>query len=40
MVYRNTNQISFLNKFQEGPINFLPTYKFDKGTDVYDSSNK
>ena len=23
--------------FDEGPINFAPTYKFDKGTDTYDT---
>ncbi|ETW09895.1 hypothetical protein, variant 1 [Aphanomyces invadans] len=27
-------------RFREGPLNFLPTYKFDKGCDVYDSSAK
>ncbi|XP_052799646.1 inositol polyphosphate 5-phosphatase K-like isoform X1 [Mya arenaria] len=26
--------------FQEGPLNFKPTYKFDKDTDVYDTSEK
>jgi hypothetical protein len=26
--------------FVEGPLHFRPTYKFDKGTDVYDSSSK
>ncbi|GMH46612.1 hypothetical protein TrVE_jg8891 [Triparma verrucosa] len=26
--------------FAEGPLNFKPTYKFDKGTDTYDSSKK
>lgn len=26
--------------YQEGPLNFRPTYKFDSGTDVYDSSSK
>jgi len=26
--------------FREGPLNFPPTYKFDKGTDTYDSSAK
>ena len=25
---------------REGPLNFLPTYKFDRGTDVYDTSPK
>jgi len=23
--------------FKEGPLNFNPTYKFDKDTDVYDT---
>lgn len=26
--------------FQEAKIDFLPTYKFDVGTDVYDTSEK
>lgn len=26
--------------YQEGPLNFPPTYKFDSGTDTYDSSSK
>uniref|UniRef100_A0A7S3PZ34 Inositol polyphosphate-related phosphatase domain-containing protein n=2 Tax=Chaetoceros debilis TaxID=122233 RepID=A0A7S3PZ34_9STRA len=26
--------------FEEGPITFRPTYKFDKGTDTYDTSPK
>lgn len=26
--------------WKEGPLNFAPTYKFDPGTDVYDSSSK
>lgn len=26
--------------FQEGPLHFRPTYKFDKRSDVYDSSSK
>ena len=27
-------------RLQEGPLGFLPTYKFDKGTQVYDTSEK
>lgn len=27
-------------RLQEGPLGFLPTYKFDKGTSVYDTSEK
>eukprot|EP00943_MAST-04B_sp_MAST-4B-sp1_P004411 g4411.t1 len=27
-------------KFNEGPLNFRPTYKFDKESDVYDTSRK
>lgn len=30
----------FYNKFQEGVIDFFPTYKFDRGTNNYDSSSK
>lgn len=26
--------------YREGPLNFRPTYKFDSGTDTYDSSSK
>tara|TARA_B110000091_G_scaffold62498_1_gene68722 strand:- start:316 stop:1836 length:1521 start_codon:yes stop_codon:yes gene_type:complete len=28
------------SNFQEGPLHFKPTYKFDPGTDVYDTSKK
>ena len=26
--------------YEEGPLSFAPTYKYDKGTDVYDTSSK
>lgn len=29
-----------LRRFQEGTISFLPSYKYDPGTDVYDTSKK
>jgi hypothetical protein len=29
-----------LQKYEEPEIDFLPTYKFDKGTSVYDTSEK
>ena len=29
-----------LAPFSEAPIAFAPTYKFDKGTDIYDTSKK
>ncbi|XP_047449685.1 inositol polyphosphate 5-phosphatase Ka isoform X2 [Mugil cephalus] len=29
-----------LQEFEEGPLDFQPTYKFDRNTDTYDSSNK
>jgi hypothetical protein len=28
------------NGYQEGVITFLPTYKYDNGTDIYDTSEK
>lgn len=36
----NKNPGMRLRIFQESPISFLPTYKFDLGTDQYDSSEK
>lgn len=29
-----------LNRFMEGPINFPPTFKYDKNCNVYDTSKK
>lgn len=40
---RKKDRATFLSPFagyQEGPLNFRPTYKFDSGTDTYDSSSK
>ncbi|EST07064.1 Endonuclease/exonuclease/phosphatase [Kalmanozyma brasiliensis GHG001] len=31
---------SLFDDFHEGPLDFAPTYKFDKGTDRYDTSEK
>ncbi|CDR94681.1 endonuclease/exonuclease/phosphatase family protein, putative [Babesia bigemina] len=31
------NQLPFVSRLQEAPINFDPTYKFKKGTDFYDA---
>lgn len=33
------NDISF-PEFREGPINFAPTYKYNNGSDTYDTSEK
>ncbi|XP_041864282.1 inositol polyphosphate 5-phosphatase K isoform X2 [Melanotaenia boesemani] len=30
----------FLQEFEEGPLNFKPTYKFDRKSDSYDTSGK
>ncbi|KAM8741635.1 inositol polyphosphate 5-phosphatase K isoform 2-T2 [Acanthopagrus schlegelii] len=30
----------FLQEFEEGPLNFKPTYKFDRNSDTYDTSGK
>uniref|UniRef100_A0A673A949 Inositol polyphosphate-5-phosphatase Kb n=1 Tax=Sphaeramia orbicularis TaxID=375764 RepID=A0A673A949_9TELE len=30
----------FLQEFDEGPLNFKPTYKFDRNSDTYDTSGK
>ncbi|GEM09551.1 inositolor phosphatidylinositol phosphatase [Rhodotorula toruloides] len=35
-----TNQAFRLRSFKEPPITFPPTYKYDPGTDLYDSSSK
>ena len=38
---RNAKESSdILEKYQEGAITFLPTYKYDKYSNVYDSSKK
>ena len=29
-----------LNQFKEGPVTFLPTYKYDRGTHNFDTSRK
>uniref|UniRef100_A0A3P9CTR3 Inositol polyphosphate-5-phosphatase K n=1 Tax=Maylandia zebra TaxID=106582 RepID=A0A3P9CTR3_9CICH len=29
---------AFLQEFEEGPLNFKPTYKFDRNSDTYDTS--
>ncbi|CAD8166728.1 unnamed protein product [Paramecium octaurelia] len=36
--YKNKNQ--YLQNYQEGSINFLPTYKYDKNCQIYDTSKK
>lgn len=33
-------QYQFYRDFTEGPINFAPTYKYDKRSQVYDTSKK
>ncbi|OAC97711.1 hypothetical protein MUCCIDRAFT_116692, partial [Mucor lusitanicus CBS 277.49] len=37
---REMRQGRVFNGYQEGYITFLPTYKYDNGTDVYDTSEK
>ncbi len=27
----------FLQEFEEGPLNFKPTYKFDRNSETYDT---
>ncbi len=31
------NKEPFLQEFEEGPLNFKPTYKFDRNSDTYDT---
>uniref|UniRef100_A0A3Q0S2Y0 Inositol polyphosphate-5-phosphatase K n=1 Tax=Amphilophus citrinellus TaxID=61819 RepID=A0A3Q0S2Y0_AMPCI len=31
---------AFLQEFEEGPLNFKPTYKFDRNSDTYDTGKK
>ncbi|BFZ53106.1 hypothetical protein PYCC9005_000129 [Savitreella phatthalungensis] len=40
LVELRKNATHRLRSFQEAPITFMPTYKFDPGTDNYDSSEK
>ena len=35
-----TKKRTVFSGFEEAPITFMPTYKFDADTDVYDSSEK
>ncbi|KAI8079720.1 SacI homology domain-containing protein [Halteromyces radiatus] len=37
---REMNQGNVFQGYQEGQITFMPTYKYDNGTDVYDTSEK
>ena len=36
----NRIQYEVLQEYEEADITFLPTYKFNKGTDIYDTSEK
>ncbi|EGR30561.1 hypothetical protein IMG5_129210 [Ichthyophthirius multifiliis] len=38
--FKNSNQFQILQKYKEGQILFLPTYKLNVNTDVYDISKK
>ena len=38
--YQQRNQRKVFTGYSEGPITFLPTYKFDPGTDTWDTSEK
>jgi len=37
---KHASPLGFWPSFKEAQIDFMPTYKFDKGTDIYDSSKK
>ena len=36
----NKHLSKYLMKYQEAPINFLPTYKYDQFSNKYDTSKK
>ena len=36
----NKDKNPYFKHYKEGKITFIPSYKFDLGTDVYDTSKK
>lgn len=40
LVQKRTNPSIVFKDFQEGYLNFLPTFKYDLNSDVYDTSEK